>query len=168
MRRLTKLIVAAVLAAGGASAGADTAEAQIVVEANGARADGRWGGELGLGYRIAFGGFAITPAAGGFIVRGDNDRYYRDEFANGDSRCRDSQTGQFAEDHKCLNVAVRAYGRIEATYRLPGARLELGGGVRAGDEFLPYGTIALPLGAAGQFKVNAGPDYVAAGFRIGF
>jgi len=164
MHVMTKVALAAAMAAGGAGA----APAQIVIEANGARADGRWGAELGVGYRIAAGGFAITPAAGGFLLRGDDDRYYRDEFSNGQSRCRDSETGQFAEDYKCLNIAVRAYGRVEATYRLPTSRIELGGGVRVSDEIRPYGTIALPLGKSGQIKANAGPHYLAAGLRLGF
>src|SRR3546814_5584502 len=36
----------------------------IMVEANGARAHGRWGGELGLGYTLSAGGFSLRPVVG--------------------------------------------------------------------------------------------------------
>jgi hypothetical protein len=52
------------------------ATAQVTLEANGARAEHTWGGELGVGYTVlAVDGFKITPAVGAFIYRGNNDRY---------------------------------------------------------------------------------------------
>ncbi|WP_292634863.1 hypothetical protein [Novosphingobium sp.] len=62
----------------------------VVVEANGARAEGRWGGELGAGYEIpVVAGLRLTPAGGAFLYKGDNDRYYEDG-NGGNPRCRDS------------------------------------------------------------------------------
>ena len=140
----------------------------VVVEANGARAHGRWGGELGLGYRIGMGGFALTPAIGVFLHEGDNDRFERQTFSNGQSRCRDLSNGQFASDSECVNIAAKAYGRVEATYAIP-AFAEVGGGVRLSkDKASPYGTIALPLGPSLRLKGNAGDRYYALGLTARF
>jgi hypothetical protein len=159
------MMLATVLAAGGAGA----AQAQVVVEANGARAEERWGGELGLGYRIQIGQFSITPAVGALISGSDEDRFYTDTFSNGQSRCRERSTGQFADDSDCVELDARPYGRLEATYRVGGKGVELGGGVRISKEFVPYGTLAIPLGGgSAQIKGNAGPDYFAAGLRFSF
>ena len=147
--------------------GTSAASAQVVVEANGARTEGRWGGEIGIGYRIAVGGFAITPAAGAFLLEGDNDRYYRDQFSNGQSRCRDGTNGEFADDANCVNIAARAYGRVEASYTIAGA-IEIGAGVRISDEVRPYGMVAVPLGANFALRGMAGQEYVALGVRARF
>ena len=163
MKLLAKTALAALIAA----APAAPAAAQAVIEGNGARSEGRWGGELGLGYRVRIGSFSITPAAGGFFMRGDNDRYQRETFSNGQTRCRDTTNGQFADDEKCINVDVRAYGRVEAAFSIPGA-VEIGGGVRISARARPYGTIAVPIGPSISFKGNAGPDYAALGLRAVF
>ncbi len=42
----------------------------VVLEANGARAQDRWGGELGLGYTLDAGGFSIRPIGGVFVHAG--------------------------------------------------------------------------------------------------
>ncbi len=91
----------------------------VMLEANGARAQDRWGGELGLGYALDAGGFSIRPIGGVFVHAGDDDRYERDTFRNGQSRCRDTETGQFASDSKCTNLDVKWYAKLEATYTIP-------------------------------------------------
>ena len=150
-----------------AIAGAAPASAQIGAELNGARADDRWGAELGLGYSIRLApGFRITPAAGVLLYRGDNDRYYQDP-NGGNERCRDSQTGRYASDSECNNTAVKPYGRVEATYSIP-LSLTFGAGVRISGEVRPYGTVAFPVAPKFQLKGNAGPNYYAAGIRFGF
>ena len=60
---------------------ASPAFAQISVEANGARAEGHWGGELGAGYSFGAGGFKLTPGAGLLFRSGDggSDLYGRVE-----------------------------------------------------------------------------------------
>jgi hypothetical protein len=141
---------------------------EVMVEANGAKAQGRWGGELGVGYSLTAGRFSLRPIVGAFIYKGDNDRYYKDTFSNGQTRCRDGETGQFAKDSECNNVAVKAYGKIEATYSIP-ATVEIGGGARfSGDKVRPYGTMALPLGPKVRVKANGGPKYYALGLAAGF
>lgn len=141
------------------------ASAQLVLEANGARAEGEWGGELGAGYSLGAAGFRLTPAAGVFLYQGDNDRYYQDD-NGGNPRCRDSRDGQYARDSKCDNTAVKPYGRVEATYSIP-LTATVGAGVRISDDVRPYGTVAFPLAPTLSVKGNAGPHYFALGLRVG-
>lgn len=54
---------------------ASPAAAQIAVEGNGARVDGRWGGEVGVGYGFGAAGFRLTPIVGGLIADGDTRVY---------------------------------------------------------------------------------------------
>lgn len=161
-----KRIITSALAATLALVLAAPASAQVVVEANGARADGQWGGELGVGYSIGSGGFKLTPAVGALIYAGDNDRYYTDP-NGGSERCRDGNNGQYADTDKCNNTAVRAYGRVEATYSIPKS-FTFGAGVRISDEIRPYGTASFPIGVKIDLKANAGPHYYAAGLRFNF
>lgn len=143
------------------------ASAQIGLEANGARADGRWGGEIGIGYSIPIvAGLKVVPAGGVLVYAEDNGRYYRDD-NGGNERCRDGNTGRYADSGLCDNTAVRAYGRVEALYSLP-LVATFGAGVRFGDEVKPYGTVALPITPRLQLKGNVGDEYYAIGLRLGF
>ena len=161
-------IFAAAVAALALSSGPMAHANGIAVEANGARAQSVWGAELGIGYNLSVAGFTLRPIGGAFLYKGDNDRYYNDSFSNGQSRCRDSFTGQFASDGKCDNTAVKAYGKIEATYTLP-ASIEFGGGARFSSEKVrPYGTASFPLGPKIRVKGNAGDRYYAVGLRADF
>ncbi|WP_395396459.1 hypothetical protein WBP07_21475 (plasmid) [Novosphingobium sp. BL-8A] len=140
----------------------------VVLEANGARSEGQWGGELGAGYKIpVFAGLRLTPAAGAFLYKGDNDRYYED-YNGGNERCRDSSNGQYASDSKCNNLAAKFYGRIEATYTIPAA-FTFGVGARyMSSEVRPYGTVAVPIAPRIDLKGNAGSHYFAAGLLAHF
>lgn len=156
-----------VAAAAAAILVAQPAVAGISAEANGARAEGRWGGELGLGHSLGGGGFAVRPIIGAFLYEGDQDRYYMDD-NGGNPRCRDSTNGQYAKTSYCNNLAVSAYGKIEATYTIP-LGPEIGAGVRLSQEQTsPYGTIAIPLAPSIKLKGNAGDGYYAVGIRAGF
>jgi len=130
MRKGITIGLAAMLAIGAASA----AQAGIGAEAMGARADGQWGGEFGVGYSFGLAGFSLTPG-GGVLV---------------------------ASDH------IRAYGRIEAAYKIPlFAKVGLGALID-GDHTRPYGTVALPLLPLFNLKANAGPKYYAIGLTLGY
>jgi hypothetical protein len=77
----------------------------VYAEGNGVRADGHWGGELGLGYGIGMAGFNLSAGGGAFIYKNDGD------------------------------TTAKAYGRIEATYHIPlfatlGAGARIGDKVR--------------------------------------
>jgi hypothetical protein len=69
--------LAAALCLGGATA----ASAGIGAEAMGARADGHWGGELGVGYSWGLAGFSLTPGVGVLVDHGDTRAYGRIEAA---------------------------------------------------------------------------------------
>tara|TARA_B100000678_G_scaffold273966_1_gene264719 strand:+ start:723 stop:1217 length:495 start_codon:yes stop_codon:yes gene_type:complete len=144
------------------------AAAQVAVEGNVARADSEWGAELGVGYSLKSSGFAIRPMGGVLIYQGDNDRYYDDDIGGGDTRCRDRTSGQFADDDKCNNTAVKAYAKLEATYTLLGSA-EFGLGARySGDDVQPYGMVSFPVAPRIRIKANAGDDYYALGLRADF
>lgn len=137
-------------------------------EALGARAQGEWGGELGIGYNAQLGPIAIRPIGGIFVHQGDNDRYYDDTFSNGQSRCRDGQTGQFASDSKCTNVAVDWYAKAEVAY-VASSGFEFGGGARFSSEKVrPYGTASFRLNPSLKLKGNGGPHYYSLGVAVGF
>lgn len=161
-----------VLGAGFAAAlfahGGVAAAKGIVIEAAGANAQDRWGGEIGLGYNLSMGGFSLRPIVGAFVYKGDNDRYYEDTFSNGQTRCRDSETGHFAKNSECDNTAVKPYGKVELTYSIP-MFAEVGGGARfSSDKVRPYGIVAVPLAPKVRVKGNAGPEYFAVGLMAGF
>ena len=138
------------------------------VEALGTRAQGEWGGELGLGYNAQIGPIAIRPIGGVFIHQGDNDRYYEDTFSNGQTRCRDSQNGQFASDSKCVNVGFDWYAKAEAAYVAPGG-FEIGGGARFSSEKVrPYGLVAFQVARNVKLHAAGGDHYFAGGVRLGF
>lgn len=61
---------------GGAALTAPACAGSIGVEADGARANGHWGGELGAGYRLGIAGFDITPGAGAYVTSGDGTKVY--------------------------------------------------------------------------------------------
>ncbi|WP_230770211.1 hypothetical protein [Sphingomonas sp. Leaf4] len=162
MNRLLGIALAA--AAFGCAA---PASAQVVLEANGARADGRWGGELGVGYDFSIlPGLRVTPAVGALIYAEDNGRYYF--YDNGGSEaCRDSTNGRYADKELCSNTRLRAYGRVEATYSVP-LVATFGVGARISDEVVPYGTVAFPIAPKINLKGNVGDGYYAAGLRLSF
>jgi opacity protein-like surface antigen len=163
MKLMRFLAVAAVI--GSSCAQASDAHG-LYGELNGARVEGRWGGEIGAGYALSFGGFRLSAGGGAFVYRSDNDRYYED--ANGgNERCRDSQTGRYAKVSECNNVGVKGYGRVEGSFHIP-AFATVGAGARIGSEVRPYGTISLPLGPVVSAKANGGPHYAALGIMAGF
>ena len=120
-----------------------------------------WGGGIGATAVGDFGG--LTLAAFGELHRawlfgsagldmsvgpGDgNTRYYRDSFSNGQSRCRDSSTGQFATDAKCLDAETDLAMPVEGGFSIPlksGAQLLTTAGLRFGKESRPFGLTGIP------------------------
>ena len=130
------MIAAAALALGCATGAAAKG---LVLEANGARADGEWGGEFGAGFDFGAAGFHVTPAIGVLVHGKDPD---------GDT--------------------TALYGRVEGTYAFP-ALAEVGVGARfSGDRTRAYGTVAMPLAPMIALKGNAGKGYAALGLRARF
>lgn len=136
-------------------------------EANDARADGRWGGELGAGYSLPIlPGPRVTPAAGVLLYAEDDCRHHFDDDGGNEAR-RDGTNGRYADRDLRNHTKVRAYGRVEATYSVP-LVATFGVGARISDDIVPYGTVAFPIAPKLQLKGNVGDGYYAAGLRLGF
>lgn len=140
------------------------AAAQVTAEANVARAEGDWGGELAVGVPvISDGGFSITPGAGVFFHHRDHPGY-----VNQDSQCFSKSSGDRVSDGKCDNSGTKIFGKVEAMYRLPTA-LGFGIGARLiGDDVRAYGTVSMPLLPRIDVKGNFGDHYLAAGLQARF
>ena len=100
----------------------------------------------GLGFR--FGPLLVTAnAADVTLSSGDSGPYYRDEFSNGQSRCRNGDNGQFAEDSKCIAIDADYAASADLNIILPGTPLFIGGGGRVGgDSNLFYGSVGASWG----------------------
>lgn len=142
---------------------ASPAAAQVTAEADVARAEGDWGGELSAGVPvIEDGGFSITPGAGVFFHHRDHPGYDKV-----DGQCF-NQSGDQVSDGKCDNSGTKIFGKVEATYRLP-MSLALGVGARfiSGD-LRAYGTVSMPVLPHIDVKGNFGDHYLAAGLQARF
>ncbi|HUD30241.1 MAG TPA: hypothetical protein VMQ93_15335 [Novosphingobium sp.] len=138
--------------------------ATVTAEANVARSEGDWGGELAVGVPvIQDGGFAITPAVGAFFHKRDHDGYYDDN-----SQCFRKSDDEQVSDGKCDDSGTKIFGKVEATYKLP-MSLAFGVGARfIGDDLRAYGTVAMPLAPFIDVKGNIGDHYLAAGLQAKF
>lgn len=137
------------------------------VEANGANAQDRWGGEVGIGYAVDIGRLSLRPIGGVFIHHDENNPNSRDYFSNGQSRCR-APNGRFTDDGDCMAIAFKGYAKAEAVYVFPRS-IEIGGGARfSSDTVRGYATLAVPIGERTRVKANAGDNYYALGVTFGF
>lgn len=128
-----------------------------------------WAPALSLEYSQGLGVPGLVADAGLDVLffPGDPDpRYYRDQFSNGQSRCRDSETGQFVTDAHCINVDTRAAVRLAGMYQAAGWQVAVGGGVRiSNDGINPIAAAAYERGPL-IWRLVAGPKYFQA--NIGF
>jgi hypothetical protein len=129
------------------------------------------GWALGLGATrfFRFVGLTITPMDLTFVPQEGDSRYYEDTFSNGQTRCRDSATGQFASDSKCGGAYRTLYAAsVTARLNIPVRDNEwyVGGGYRAGSTSTPYGAVGFvrqPDGAGAWFvELRTGSDLVQA------
>lgn len=140
------------------------ASAQVTAEANVAKWQGQWGGELGVGYPILQdGGFKVTPSVGAFIYDRDHPGYYEGD----EDVCYRRSDGAAVGESRCDGSGLKAYGRIEASYSLPIVSLGVGARVM-GDSVRAYGTAAMPVMPMIDAKVNVGDGYLAAGLQARF
>ncbi|WP_260926671.1 hypothetical protein [Novosphingobium sp. 9] len=158
-----RVVLAAVLSVSGLAVMAAPASAQVTAEANVAKSEGQWGGELGVGMPIVNDGpIKVTPMVGVFVYDRDHPGYYKDDgacYANSD----DSEVG----GHHCDGSGTKLYARIEATYSLPMASVGLGARWM-GDDLRPYGTVAVPIAPLFSVKGDLGDHYLAAGITAHF
>ena len=105
----------------------------IAVEGNLARAQGHWGGELGMGYSLHAGPITLRPI-GGLFIHSDNDQR-----------------------------EAKLFGKAEATVTIPTiAELGAGARI-SGDHTRIYGTAAFDLLPKLKLKGNLGDRYAAIG-----
>ncbi len=163
-----KLMLGA-LALAGTLAIAAPAAAQVALEANVARSEGRWGAELGAGYTVlAIDNFRVTPMVGVFLHDKSHDRYDLAEI-DGRVRCRNVVTDRPVDRDRCDSKGRKVYGRVEATLAVPVVGIEAGAGARlTGGDFRPYVTASAPLLPMVDLKANAGSKYLAAGLSARF
>jgi hypothetical protein len=88
--------------------------------------------------RIRF-GFDVEA----LLTASSDTRYYMDTFSNGQSRCRDSLTGQFASTSKCAPVEV-VFGAIGGGALMPieSKPLFIGAGYRLAAKPEPVATVS--------------------------
>lgn len=110
----------------------------IAVEGNLARAQGHWGGELGVGYSLQAGPITLRPI-GGLFIHSDNDER-----------------------------EVKPFAKAEATVSIPTiAELGAGARI-SGDRTRIYGTAAFDLLPKLKLKGNLGDKYAAIGVMAQF
>lgn len=126
---------------------------------------GAVGGLLGL----RSGGPAPPPFSGYLLARGQvaagprdpGSRYYTDRFSNGQARCRDSATGQFAPTEYCTPVPLySAVFEAGVSFAAGPGRLLVGPGYAVGDAPGPVGAVTFQGGRRVGFsvRVEVGPD----------
>lgn len=105
----------------------------VAIEGNVARAQGHWGGELGVGYSFRAGPITLRPI-GGLLIHSDNDER-----------------------------EVKPYAKAEATVTIPAlAELGLGARI-SGDRTRLYGTAGFDLLPKLKLKGSLGDRYAAIG-----
>lgn len=78
------------------------------------------------------------------VVPGEAEPGFRwERLSNGQRRCRESATGRFASDTRCIDLDTAFGVSAEASWRIVGGRrpLHLGAGFRGGAGSGPYGTV---------------------------
>jgi hypothetical protein len=99
------------------------------------------GGNLGASLLLGQGFFA-TAAFDAYNLRGSAPSgFATDHLSNGQTRCRNLNTGQFASDGSCGGAGtVRMAGMIDASAIIPSTGMMVGGGYRIDDDPCPYVT----------------------------
>lgn len=154
-----------------------TAKKPLFVDIGFSSVDRRPGAGVGMGFglhfvRVRFDARLLDVT----VVQGEgDDRYYLDQFANGQSRCRDRTNGQFAETSKCNTTdalfgaaAELAYVFILKTDRL----FWVGGGARVGEGATPYLLLGGVLREAAdlrlEFRAAGAVDFLQVGVLFAF
>lgn len=108
----------------------------------------------------------LLPIELTFVPGTADPRYYQDTFSNGQTRCRDSQTGQFASNTKCqAPIGIKYSGALEANVQ-PSLHhpIFVGAGFHAGYARTAYGTIGLirrrPNGTGTLLRISAGASFL--------
>ncbi|MFT6661347.1 MAG: hypothetical protein ACJA0K_001339 [Maricaulis maris] len=158
----TALVAALAIALFASDSGAQTTGWSPTGEIGIAHAGEITGSEVGVGARYAVSDIRLTGIVGGFIYPNSDDRYRSETFNNGNTICRDTSNGQFADESRCA-ADVSAYGKLELSYAFTD-RFEGGLGGRFGEDgSSPYGTLAYRWPSGWAVYGAAGSEYASAG-----
>lgn len=86
---------------------------------------GAKGFEFALGFQADWNRLIYVRASPLNLVLTQADGFYRDQFSNGQSRCRDESNGQFASDGACNGLDYR----VDADAYIRFGSVSIGGGV---------------------------------------
>lgn len=138
------------------------------------------GGAVAFGVTVRAGLVLVTLTPADLILApADTWPYYRDTFDNGDSVCRNSTNGQFADESNCTAVDTTYAATLDFSARIPRTPLLLGVGYRFGGSPTPnlwFGTAGVVWTSSTQrllatVKLNVGSDYYSGlatvGVRLG-
>lgn len=118
----------------------------------------------------------LTPVDVGFMQASDDSRYQEETFDNGNTVCRDTETGQFASRSLCGGEMVYA-ASVEGLFGFKTDEKHwaaVGAGFRVGNSAGPYGTVAFHFAAPSEtnwnlrLRLGASFSDVAAGAAIPF
>jgi hypothetical protein len=140
----------------------------VVAAVNYATRDDVKGAEVEFGYQKTFTSWRlnIIPLSGIFY-RKDDSRYREETFSNGQTVCRDTTNGQFADDDKC-NQTGFDYGFIGGAEFLVTDRFHLGAGIRIGKETDIFAMAGYRVWERVSVQVKAGADYRSIGLFMNF
>lgn len=123
--------------------------------------DGDFGLEAAAGAELRWSRLSVgLRGAELALVPGEAEPGFRWEtLSNGQRRCRESATGRFAADTRCIDLDTAFGVSAEASWRVVGGRrpLHLGAGFRGGAGAGPYGTVAW------RAVPGAGSDWILRG-----
>ena len=130
--------------------------------------DGRTGVELEFRAKFkpaSWVEFGISPA--NFVFYEDEtDQYETDSFSNGQTRCRNTDNGQFADDSHCA-PAIDWRGTVTGEFNL-GDNFSVGGGYLIGDGGSPFGSLRYNFNSSFALQGRAGDDYGSIAFVLMF
>jgi len=115
---------------GGTRHGADLF---VTIGGGGTKDDEASGGALTFGAGVKTGPLFVTFTAADLILApGDTFPYVKDTFDNGQTRCRNTLNGQFADDTNCVAVDVSYAFSLDGQIFIPRTPVAVGMGVRFG------------------------------------
>jgi hypothetical protein len=140
----------------------------FVASLNYATRDDIKGAEVQFGYQKTFTSWRlnIIPVSG-ILYRKDDSRYREETFSNGQTVCRDTTNGQFADDDKC-NQTRFDYGFIGGADFLVTDRFNLGAGIRIGKETDIFAMAGYRVWEHVSVQLKAGADYRSIGLSMQF
>ncbi len=129
--------------------------------------DDKSGVELELGYRRTHHSFGFSLIPTGIVQRENDSRYRKETFSSGQTVCRDTTNGQFADKEKCDSTKL-SLGLIASLDYSVTKEFLFGGGIRIGDGAAPFIAVGINLTEKFVLGFRAGAGYSSAGLTWRF